>query len=179
MSASRGGVQAFIGRQLVGSSPRNPESHEVRRSRIWRDTKLWMSIPASEATTGARPRLKRKSAFVPGSLSLREGNEQSSRHGHTRRSCVSRDLSGTAHRGVMSDECEHTQSLPTLLTLRDLCDLTQMSESTMYQLLSKGEGPVSVKIGRSLRFRARDIESWLEELANRPTRAHAGKEEAA
>ncbi|GAA2069655.1 helix-turn-helix transcriptional regulator [Microbacterium hatanonis] len=54
----------------------------------------------------------------------------------------------------------------TLLTLRDLCQYTQTPASTMYQLLSRGAGPTSLKIGRNLRFRPSDIDAWLDGLAH-------------
>lgn len=53
-----------------------------------------------------------------------------------------------------------------LLSLDELMTWTGVPKSTLYSLLSAGKGPRCLKIGRVLRFRASDVESWLEELTN-------------
>lgn len=66
-----------------------------------------------------------------------------------------------------------TLTLPTLLTLDELAAHTQIPKSTLYQLLSRGEGPAAAKIGRSLRFRREKVDAWLDarELADQMRRA--------
>lgn len=53
-----------------------------------------------------------------------------------------------------------------LLSLDELTAWTSIPKSTLYSLLSAGRGPRCLKIGRALRFRASDVESWLEALTN-------------
>ena len=49
-----------------------------------------------------------------------------------------------------------------LLTLRQVSEKLQISENTLYKLARKGEIP-AIKIGNQWRFKAQDIERWLEE----------------
>jgi excisionase family DNA binding protein len=52
----------------------------------------------------------------------------------------------------------------TLLSMDDLVTLTDTPMSTLYSLFSSGGGPRRMKIGRSYRFRASDVDTWLESL---------------
>ena len=54
--------------------------------------------------------------------------------------------------------------LQQLLTLKEVCELTQTNTNTMYHLLCAGKGPESLKIGRNLRFRPAKVEEWLADL---------------
>ena len=54
--------------------------------------------------------------------------------------------------------------LQQLLTLKEVCELTQTNPNTMYHLLCAGKGPESLKIGRNLRFRPAKVEEWLADL---------------
>jgi len=49
-----------------------------------------------------------------------------------------------------------------LLTLRQVSEKLQISDNTLYKLARKGEIP-AIKIGNQWRFKAQDIERWLEE----------------
>jgi len=49
-----------------------------------------------------------------------------------------------------------------LLTLQQVSEKLQISENTLYKLARKGEIP-AIKIGNQWRFKAQDIERWLEE----------------
>ena len=53
-----------------------------------------------------------------------------------------------------------------LLSLEDLTHWTRIPKSTLYSLISDSRGPRCFKIGRSLRFRATDVEEWLNALTN-------------
>jgi excisionase family DNA binding protein len=53
-----------------------------------------------------------------------------------------------------------------LLSLEDLTAWTRIPKSTLYSLISDSRGPRCFKIGRSLRFRATDVEEWLNALTN-------------
>jgi excisionase family DNA binding protein len=65
------------------------------------------------------------------------------------------------------------ESTARLLTLEELSDYTQTSPNTLYQLLCRGAGPRSMKIGRNLRFRYEDVEAWLDSLADMRAREGA------
>lgn len=51
-----------------------------------------------------------------------------------------------------------------LLTVKWFCDEYGISRSTAYRLRDRGEVP-HVKIGRAVRIRREDAESWYESLA--------------
>ena len=52
-----------------------------------------------------------------------------------------------------------------LLRVDDVCSLTALGRSSIYQLMRDGEFPMSVKIGgHAVRWRAADIARWIEEL---------------
>jgi excisionase family DNA binding protein len=56
-----------------------------------------------------------------------------------------------------------TMSDAELLTVRQVAELLQVSVSTVERMTRRGEGPPSVKFGRSRRWLRRDVERWLEE----------------
>jgi excisionase family DNA binding protein len=49
-----------------------------------------------------------------------------------------------------------------ILTMKDLCDLLQVHQSTVYKLVKKGKIP-SFRIGSDWRFRRDLIERWMAE----------------
>jgi excisionase family DNA binding protein len=49
-----------------------------------------------------------------------------------------------------------------LLTKHEVAELLRISERTLERLSAAGEGPPSVKFGRSRRWLRRDVERWLE-----------------
>jgi excisionase family DNA binding protein len=53
-----------------------------------------------------------------------------------------------------------------LLSLDELAAWTQTKKSTLYSLLSQGRGPRCSKVGRALRFRASDVDTWISGLAD-------------
>jgi predicted DNA-binding transcriptional regulator AlpA len=60
-----------------------------------------------------------------------------------------------------------------LLSPEDLSMETGVPIATLYQWRLKGTGPRSLKIGRHLRYRRSDVESWLESCASDGNRARA------
>ena len=50
-----------------------------------------------------------------------------------------------------------------LMSPQDLADYAQVPVATIYAWRYKGEGPPGIKVGRHLRFRRRDVESWLDQ----------------
>jgi len=53
-----------------------------------------------------------------------------------------------------------------LLTLRDLAAELDVPISTIYNWRIRGRGPRGIMVGRSLRFRRRDVEEWLDSQAD-------------
>jgi excisionase family DNA binding protein len=58
---------------------------------------------------------------------------------------------------------EHGSEKPRLLTREDLCRELQLSMRTLSRLLSGGKMPLPLRIGRNVRWRATDIEEWIEQ----------------
>jgi excisionase family DNA binding protein len=50
-----------------------------------------------------------------------------------------------------------------LLTAREVAELLRVSVSTLERLTRAGDGPPSVKFGRSRRWLRRDVDQWLED----------------
>lgn len=48
-----------------------------------------------------------------------------------------------------------------LLSPRDLADLLSKSVNALHHMRQRGQLPAPVKLGRSLRWRASDINAWL------------------
>lgn len=65
------------------------------------------------------------------------------------------------------DEGRQTQAggSGALLTVDELADYLQVPAKTIYAWRHKNCGPPGIRVGRYLRFRASDVESWLAELA--------------
>lgn len=53
-----------------------------------------------------------------------------------------------------------------LLSLKELCDWLEVSASTVYNWRVRGDGPRGYRVGRSLRFKASEVEQWLEQRAD-------------
>lgn len=60
--------------------------------------------------------------------------------------------------------------LDRLLTIDEVADYLQTPKSTLYSLRSDGRGPLSRRVGRSLRYRRADVESWLDSLPTETAR---------
>jgi len=54
-----------------------------------------------------------------------------------------------------------------LLSPQDLADMCQVPLATIYKWNHCGDGPKPIHVGRYVRYRATDVDAWLEELANR------------
>ena len=56
-----------------------------------------------------------------------------------------------------------------LLTVEDLAKALGLATHTIYQRRYRGDSlPRSITIGNTIRFRASDVEAWLEEHADTP-----------
>lgn len=49
-----------------------------------------------------------------------------------------------------------------LLTTKEVAELVGVSLATFYAWRSQGKGPVGVSMGRYVRFRAEDVEAWID-----------------
>lgn len=55
-----------------------------------------------------------------------------------------------------------TKSTEQLMTTIELAEYLEIPIATLYSWRTKGEGPPAIKVGRHLRYRASDVERWLE-----------------
>jgi excisionase family DNA binding protein len=53
---------------------------------------------------------------------------------------------------------------PRLLTVEQLSDLLQVPVGTIYQWRHRSYGPPGLRVGRYVRYRAEDVDRWLEGL---------------
>ena len=53
-----------------------------------------------------------------------------------------------------------------ILTLKEIADYLKLAEKTAYRLAAEGKLP-GFKVGGSWRFKAADIERWIEEQKNK------------
>ncbi len=70
--------------------------------------------------------------------------------------------------GVMSISTTHGETrLPELLSLRELAAYLGVPPSSVYYWRTQGKGPPGFQVGKQLRFRAADVDAWLQEQAAR------------
>lgn len=61
--------------------------------------------------------------------------------------------------------------VPQLMTPAELAEFLKIDTERLYQMRSKGTGPMFVKIGRDVRYRWHDVRDWLDANAHRATSA--------
>jgi len=66
---------------------------------------------------------------------------------------------------------------PRLLTAEDVADLLRVSLDTIYDYARDGVLP-SVRFGRSVRFKAGDVEAFIADASERPRNARKGARHA-
>jgi excisionase family DNA binding protein len=62
------------------------------------------------------------------------------------------------------------EALPELLSLRQLADYLGIAPSSIHYWRQQGKGPRGFRIGKQLRFRAADVDAWLQEQEERSHR---------
>ena len=67
----------------------------------------------------------------------------------------------------------HMSGIEPVLSLTDLCEHLHVPAQTIYDLRSQGRGPRGFRVGRELRFRIGEIESWLARLEDCDDQHHA------
>ena len=72
----------------------------------------------------------------------------------------------------MSISTSHGETrLPELLSLRELASYLGVPASSVYYWRTQGKGPPGFQVGKQLRFRATDVDAWLQELQELAARA--------
>ena len=61
-----------------------------------------------------------------------------------------------------------TETAPMLISAEELATLMQVSERTLWRLLSAGKVPQPVRIGRNTRWRLAEIRDWIEKGCPEP-----------
>ena len=82
---------------------------------------------------------------------------------------------GLAHLGVMdTTHITHTarDALEPVVTITELATQLSVSTQALYDLRSKGRGPNGFRVGRQLRFRQSEIQSWLARLEGEDHHRH-------
>lgn len=64
---------------------------------------------------------------------------------------------------------DHTVNLPQLMTQKELCAYIGKSEAWAERARLDGSGPPYVKLGRSVRYRASDVEDWINKTLREST----------
>ena len=54
-----------------------------------------------------------------------------------------------------------TVATPLLLRIEQVCHLTGLGRTMIYELISRGQLPAPIKLGRASRWPAREIEEWI------------------
>jgi predicted DNA-binding transcriptional regulator AlpA len=62
---------------------------------------------------------------------------------------------------MTANQEEITVTLPRLMTQQDLCAYLGKSPAWAERARHFGEGPAFVKLGRHVRYRAEDVEAWV------------------
>jgi excisionase family DNA binding protein len=53
-----------------------------------------------------------------------------------------------------------------LMTVEELAEYLTIPKQTIYRWRTEGHGPRAIKVGRHLRFRSADVETWLNSQAD-------------
>lgn len=61
----------------------------------------------------------------------------------------------------MNDLTTPTDQRVIWLTRKEAADYLKLGESTLAKLFVSGDGPPAIKIGRSVRYSARDLNTWM------------------
>lgn len=61
---------------------------------------------------------------------------------------------------IMAVERHHPGSIPSLLTIEEVAEILRVSKTSVYRLVERCELPFC-RVGRTLRFTRKDLESYL------------------
>lgn len=68
----------------------------------------------------------------------------------------------TAHLVGMKTETNPLSVLDPLVTITELADYLGVPVKTIYEWRQAGRGPIGIRIGRHLKFRLSDVQSWVD-----------------
>ena len=60
-----------------------------------------------------------------------------------------------------------------LMTTTEVADLLKIPIATLYHWRHRGVGPTSIRVGKHVRYRGRDVEAWLDAQTTVGDRASA------
>ncbi len=72
-----------------------------------------------------------------------------------------RHSEGLNDRGIIPISAEIFKNNPRLITAENLGDMLSLGRSKVYDMKASGLLPRPIKLGRSVRWRLSDIESWI------------------
>ena len=75
-----------------------------------------------------------------------------------------------AHLGARGNVRANT-TVRRLLSVDDVAEILGVPVSTLYQWRYKGVGPVGLRVGRHLRYRAVDVSEWIDRRAAEEARS--------
>lgn len=61
--------------------------------------------------------------------------------------------------------------MQTMMKAEELAEALGVPIRTIYQWRSRGGGPVGYRVGRFIRYRAEDVDAWLEAQRDKPRSA--------
>jgi excisionase family DNA binding protein len=72
----------------------------------------------------------------------------------------------------METDNAHRNAFEPVLSLSELAVRLRVSVQTLYDLRSQGRGPHGFRVGRELRFRVSEVESWLARMEEADAERH-------
>ncbi|MFL6108017.1 MAG: helix-turn-helix transcriptional regulator [Marmoricola sp.] len=82
------------------------------------------------------------------------------------------DMAGLAHLACMTTTTHSETGLGPVLTLSQLAAQLGVTVQTLYDLRSQGRGPRGFRVGRELRFRVAEVDTWLAQLEAEDAERH-------
>ena len=84
-----------------------------------------------------------------------------------------RPVSGrSAHLSVMETTNAQRDVIEQILSISELAARLRVSVQTLYDLRSQGRGPRGFRVGRELRFRLSEVDSWLNRMEQADKERH-------
>ena len=74
----------------------------------------------------------------------------------------------------MNSETVFPNDFESILSLSELAARLGVTAQTIYDLRSQGRGPHGFRIGRQLKFRASEVDAWLQRLEEADATRHGG-----
>jgi len=68
---------------------------------------------------------------------------------------------------IMYSSASTSGNAPRLLAIHQVCHRTGLGRTTIYDLVSKGQHPAPIKVGRSSRWVDLEVDGWIEQLISK------------